>query len=105
MGFKAARLSQKEEIEFVGQLTTAAAATNAWKVENALHEATGAAASSSVAAYARDGKWLGYDPLFAPEDPAAAASEEELRFYQLSLRGGESYEAWGDPARALDAYV
>jgi len=60
-----------------------------------------AIADESVpAGHARDGRWLG----FAPQ--AGEPSAEELRWFELSIRGGESFEhELGDPARALDAYA
>lgn len=41
-----------------------------------------------------------------PTTPSSASDPGELRYFRLSLAGGESYElAWRDPARALDAYA
>ncbi len=58
----------------------------------------------AVVGFAKEGEWLGYFPEPFPAEEAVA-SEEELRLFRLSLRGGESFEfEIKDPPRALDAY-
>ncbi len=67
-------------------------------------EDTGASAdvSGEVIGFARSGEWIGYRP---EDDPPQAEAIDEVRYYRLSLSGGESYELkLRDLARALDAY-
>lgn len=66
-------------------------------------DAASGAGSGPVVAFASDGKWLGYSPAPIAEE---VGSDEDLRFYELSISGGESFEyRAGDPERAVDAYA
>jgi len=57
-----------------------------------------------VVGFVKDGEWLGFLPD-APPEASANTGGDEARLFELSLRGGESFEyGFKDPARALDAY-
>ena len=81
----------------------------AGSVESALDDARKQALEDGAAAvgYARDGRWLGFIPPNQRGDRAEAEpSAEERQLFEISMRGGESFEhARRDPARALDAYA
>src|SRR5688572_17540401 len=85
------------------------AARLAASVEDALAEAARRAVEDVAApvGHARDGRWLGFSP--GDEDPEGAETGlagDERKFYEISMRGGESFEhSLRDPARALDAYT
>jgi signal transduction histidine kinase len=80
------------------------AAALARRVEAVVSDAVVKAKEASVVGYAKDGRWMGYS--LEPPAEREPATPEELRLYDLSVQGGESYElGQKDPARALDAYA
>ncbi|MBI4606086.1 MAG: HAMP domain-containing histidine kinase [Planctomycetes bacterium] len=105
LAFRAAGWDRERGLEELAARARNEAEALARRVEAALGDAARRAREDPVSGYAQDGRWLGWslDPP-PPDDEAVASSAEELRLFRLSLRGGESYEALGDPARALDAF-
>ncbi|MBI4601855.1 MAG: HAMP domain-containing histidine kinase, partial [Planctomycetes bacterium] len=105
--WRAVDLEHREGLEAYARMTREFAKLEAAKVEAAAREAANLAEASPVAGYAEGGRWIGYDPAApparAPEEPEG--TPEERRRWLLSRRGGEAYEARGDPGRALDAYA
>jgi len=104
-----------EEAAALAHRVEAAVNDAAWRADIALAKAwtsNGVSATEEPVGFAREGAWIGYRPEPGRGASAAvldiAASEpagEELRLFDLSVRGGESFEfALGDPARAVDAY-
>ncbi len=101
--WRATELDARAKLAAWRELIGGVAKSRATEVETSAREAARRAEASRVVAFARDGRWLGYDPR-GGEAAEPPADDEELRYYRLSRRGGESYEARGDPARAVDAY-
>lgn len=100
---EARRASWKRSLELHRTSLELQARVRAQSFQIVLQGAAWQAEASRVVAYSRDGLWLGYDPAgAAPDEPITDPDAE--RYYILSRRGGESYEARGDPARAVDAY-
>ena len=80
------------------------AAALARRVEAVVSDAAVKVKEASVVGHAKDGRWMGYSlEAGAEKEPP---TPEDLRLYDLSVQGGESYElGQKDPARALDAYA
>jgi signal transduction histidine kinase len=108
LSFFALRAADGERAEGVKLLAARVedeARAQARRVEAVLEEAVLEAERRGAVGHAREGRWLGY----TPDAPAVAAEDfdpGELSSYDLSARGGASFEfALGDPARAIDAYA
>jgi signal transduction histidine kinase len=96
----------RERVEALDTGLAAEAEALGRRIEGAMDDSVLKRDGRDVVGFSRDGRAISY----SPDPPAAAGAEaveaEELRFYRLSRRGGESYEhILHDPARALDAYA
>ncbi len=93
------RMWRASWIEIVSKATR----DHALELEREARDAAAIADKSEVVGHAHGGRFVGYAPLPTSEEPYVPSSDE-LHYYALSIRGGESYEAGGDSARAVDAY-
>ncbi len=103
------RLADGDYRERLGELRSGLAeeaAALARRVEGAVSDAFLKAEEEPPAGFAGVDGSIAYSPDPPPGEDASSFGTEELRYYNLSRRGGESYEFLRrDPARAIDAYA